>query len=74
MHKNKCVCFIEVIWLITIKMTQKIKYRSQKYDMNWPKPRDVHKYTKYKMCVSIIMVICIKHLSKIWSSIHDKLD
>ena len=27
---------------------------------NWPSPRYGHKYTKYKMCLSIMMVICIK--------------
>ena len=33
-----------------------------------------HKYTKYKMCLSIMMILCIKpHLSSIWSSIHVKV-
>ena len=45
-----------------------------RYDMNRPSPRHGHKYTKYKMCLSIMMVICIKqHLSNIWSSIHKKV-
>ena len=35
---------------------------------------DGHKHTKYKMCLSIIMVIYIKqHLSNIWNSIHEKV-
>ena len=35
---------------------------------------DMDKYTKYKMCLSIMMVICIKqHLSNIWSSIYENL-
>ena len=33
---------------------------------NEPRPRLGHKYTKYKMCLRIVMVICIKqHLSNI---------
>ena len=28
--------------------------------MNRPRPRHGHKYTKCKMCLSIIMIICIK--------------
>ena len=32
------------------------------------------KYTKYKMCLSMMMAICIKkHLSNIWSSIYEKV-
>ena len=43
-----------------------IKKRSHRYDMNRPRPRHGHKYTKYKMCLSIMMVICTKqHLSNI---------
>ena len=43
-------------------------------DINRPRPRHGHKYTKYKMYLSIIMFICIKqNLSKIWSSIHEKV-
>ena len=43
-----------------------IKNRSHRYDMNRPRPRHGHKYTKYKMCLNIMMVICTKqHLSNI---------
>ena len=28
------------------------KNRSQSYDINRPKPRYAHKYTKYKICLS----------------------
>ena len=44
-------------------------------DINRPSPRHGHKYTKYKMCLSImVVVICIKqHLSNIWSSIQEKV-
>ena len=57
--KNKCVCFNEVISLMTTKMRLKKKSRSHKYDINRPRPRYRHEYTKYKMCLNIIMVICI---------------
>ena len=51
-----------------------MKNRSQTYDTNRPRSRYGHKYTKYKMYLSIIMAICIKqHLSNICSSIHEKV-
>ena len=63
----------EVTWLMKMKM-RKIKNRSQRYDINRPRTGYRHKYAKYKMCLSIIMVICIKqHLSNIWSSIRKKV-
>ena len=51
---------------MTMKMRLKMKNRSRRYDINRPRRRHGHKYTKYKMCLDIMMVICIKqHLSKI---------
>ena len=51
-----------------------MKNRSDRYDINRPRPRHENKYTKYKICLSIIMVICVKqHLSSIWRSIHEKV-
>ena len=41
-------------------MRLKMKNRSHRYDINRPGPRHGHKYTKYKMCLCIMMVICIK--------------
>ena len=38
----------------------KRKNRSHGCDTNRPRPRHKHKYTKYKMCLNIMMVICIK--------------
>ena len=32
--KNKCVCFNDVIWSMTMKMRLRIKSRSQRYDIN----------------------------------------
>ena len=50
-----------------------MKNRSQRYDINKPRDRQGHKYTKYKMCLSIMIVMCIKqNLSTIWSSVHEK--
>ena len=50
-----------------------MKSRSQRYNINRPRPKHGHKYNKHEMCLSIMMVICIKqHLSNIWSSIHEK--
>ena len=55
-------------------MRLKMKNRSQKYDLNRSRPTHGPKYTKYKVCLGI-MVICIKqHLSNIWSSIHEKVN
>ena len=36
------------------------------------KSRQEHKYTKYKLCLSIMIVPCVKqHLSNIGSTIHE---
>ena len=32
----------------------------QIYEINRPRPRQGHKYTKYKLCLSSIMAICNK--------------
>ena len=37
-----------------------MKNRSERYDINSPRPRHEQKYTEYKMCLSIMIVICIK--------------
>ena len=41
-------------------MTMKMKNRSHRYDINRPRPRHGHEYTKHKLLLSILMVICIK--------------
>ena len=47
-----------------------MKSRSQRYDINRSGPRYGKKYTKYKMCLNIVMVICItQYLSNAWKSI-----
>ena len=70
---NKYVCLNEVIWLMAMNMRLKMKNRSHRYDINRLRPRHGHKFTKYEMCLSKMMVICIKqHLSNIWSSILER--
>ena len=39
MYKNKYVCFDDLIRLMTMKMRLKMKYRPQRYDINWPRLR-----------------------------------
>ena len=52
-----------------------MKNRSRIYDINKPRPRHGHKYTKYKMRLSVVMVICIKqNLIDISNSIHGKVN
>ena len=44
---------------MTMKIRVKIKNRSQRYDINRPRPRHGHKYIKYKMCLRIMMVYAL---------------
>ena len=72
--KNKYVYLNEDIWLMAKKMRLKMKNRSSRYDINRPRRWHGHKYTKYKICLDIMMVISIRqHLSYIWSLIHEKV-
>ena len=67
-HKqnNKYVCIHEIIRLIIMKMKMKIKNGSHRYDINRPRSRHEHKYSKYKKCLNIMMLLCIKqYLSNI---------
>ena len=62
------------IRLIIIKIKMKMKNRSQRYDINRPRSTHGHKYIKYKKCLSMMILICIKqHLSNIWSSIQEEV-
>ena len=55
----------EVIRLTAMKMRLKMKNRSRRYDIIKLRPGHRHRYTKYKRCLCIIMVISIKqHLNK----------
>ena len=73
-QKNKCVCIHEIIQLIIMKMKMKMKNRSRRCDINRAWSRHEHKFSKYKKCLTMIMLICIKeHLSNISSTIHKKV-
>ena len=51
-----------------------MKNRSHRYDINRPRPRHGHKYSKYKMDLSLNTVTCIKqHLSNIVGSVNEKV-
>ena len=55
-------------------MKIKMKNRAHRYDINRPRSSHAHIYNKYKKCLTIMMLICIKqHLSNIWSSVHEKV-
>ena len=45
---------------MTMEMRLKMKNRSHRYDVNRPRPRHGHKYTKDEICLSILTNICIK--------------
>ena len=46
----------------------------QAHNINRPRPRHELKCTKYKKCLHMTMLICIKqHLNNMWNSIHEKL-
>ena len=48
--------------------------RLHRYNINKASPRHGHKYNKYKMCLIMMIVKCIKqHLSNIWSSVHEEV-
>ena len=42
-----------------MKMKMKIKNRLHRYDINRPRSRDGHKYTKYKMYFCMTMLIYV---------------
>ena len=57
-----------------MKMRLKMKNRTHRYKINKPSLIHGHRYTKYKMCLSRMMVACIKqHLNNIYSSIYEKI-
>ena len=42
-----------------------MKNRSHKYDMTRPRSRDAQKYSKYKKCLSMMLIYIKEHLSNI---------
>ena len=43
-----------------MKIKMKMKDRLHRCDINRPRTRHGHKYSKYKKCLSMTMLICIK--------------
>ena len=73
-QNNKCVCIHEITRLTIMKMTMKMNNRSHRCNVNRLMWRHEHKYSKYKMCLSKMMLVCIKkRLSNSWSSIPEKV-
>ena len=73
-QKNKCVCAHVIIQLFIMETKMKIKNISHRYDINRYRPRYGHKYSKYKKCLSMMLLIYIKeHLNNIWISIYEKV-
>ena len=72
-HKIIRVWRSPLIQVIIMKMKIKKKIGSHRYDINRPKSRHGQKYSKYKKCLIMMMLLCInQHLSNIWSWIHEK--
>ena len=68
------VCNHEIIRLIMMKMKMKKKIRSRRYDIDKLRSRHGHKYSKYKKCLIMMMLLRIKqHLSNFGSSIHEEV-
>ena len=53
-----------VLMINLMKMKMNMKNRSHKYDINRRRSTHGHEYSKYKKCLSMVMLFCIKqHLS-----------
>ena len=63
--KNIYVYLNEDIWLMAKKMRLKMKKISSKYDINRPRRWHAHKYTKYKICLDIMIVTSIRQNLKL---------
>ena len=59
-QKHKCVCIHEIIQLTIMKMKMKMKNRSHRHEINETRLRDGDKNSKYRKCLSMMMLICIK--------------
>ena len=73
-QKSKCICIHEIIQLIIITMKMKMKNTSHRCDILRPRSRHGRKYSKYKNCLVMMMLLCIKqYLSNIWDSMHEEV-
>ena len=67
-QKDKCVCIYEIIRMIIceINHSENEAENEKKKIINRPRSRHGHKYSKYKKCLIMTMLICIKqHFSNI---------
>ena len=76
MQKTSVSVLMKIMaWLILMKMRLKMKEVSHRCDRNKPRPRHGHRYTKYKVRFSLMMIVYTKqHLSNIWSSVDEKVN
>ena len=72
-QKNKCGCIHEKCGCILINHNEnkdEKKKGSNRYDINRPNYKHGYKYSKYKKCLDMMMLMCIKqHLSNIHESL-----
>ena len=54
---QKLSMFLQMRQLMTMKLRMKLKNGSHRYDIDRPRPRHGQRYTEYKMCLIIMMVI-----------------
>ena len=71
MCKNKCVFFNEIILLIIMKMSMKMKNGSHRYSMYRTRPRHGYKYNKYKMWTTFEAKF-IKKVKQHWGWVEKK--
>ena len=45
---NMCVCILEIIWLIMMKMKIEMKNKLHRYNIKKSKSMHGHRYSKYK--------------------------
>ena len=59
---------------MSVKMKMKMKIGFHRSGRNRPMSRHGYKYSKYKNCLGVMVLICVKqHLSNTWSSNHEKV-
>ena len=46
--------------LIIMKKKMKMKNRSHRHGISRPRPKHGHRYSKYRKCFRMMMLICIK--------------
>ena len=70
--KNKCICFNDLLKLMAMKMSLKMKNKLQRYHIHWPRSH-IDQNIQNITCLSIMIVACIKQLANVWSWTHEKV-